>query len=300
MAEEVITLREAVPRRVARASLRAWKVTRQLPVIPVVVMAAFIFVAIFAPQLAPHNPIRQDLSLRNAPPVWAEGGSGDRMLGGDHVGRDVLSRVIYGARISLMVAGVSLVAGAGFGTLLGVLAGYVGGILDELLMRLVDVYLALPFIFIALVVAMTIGTSLAVVMAIIALVAWSQFVRNVRAEVLTLKERDYVALARVAGASPLRIIYQHILPNFINTVIVLATLRVGQLILAEATISFLGAGIPAPTPAWGLMVAEGREYVNTAWWTSFFPGMAIFLVVMSLNFLGDWVRDRLDPRLRQL
>jgi peptide/nickel transport system permease protein len=168
-------------------------------------------------------------------------------------------------------------------------------------MRLEDVWLSLPFLLIALVAAVVIGKSFGVVMGLLALLAWSAFVRNVRAEVLSLKTRDYVALARVAGAPTTRIIIRHILPGVVNTIIVIATLRVGQLILAEASLSFLGAGIPAPTPAWGLMVAEGRDYLGTGqWWISFFPGMAIFLVVMSLNFLGDWMRDRLDPRLRQL
>ena len=290
------------PRARAAAALPAqfWHILRRWPVIPVLVLTTLIVAAVFAPLIAPHDPIEQRLFERHAPPVWFAEGTSDALLGRDHVGRDVLSRVIYGARVSLLVAGVALAVGVTFGTALGVMAGYAGGVVDQLIMRLVDVYLALPFIFIALVVAVTMGTSFTIVIAIIALVAWSQFVRNIRAEVLSLKEREYVALARVAGASPLRIIFRHLLPNFINTVIVIATLRVGQLILAEATISFLGAGIPAPTPAWGLMVAEGRDYINSAWWGTFFPGLAIFFVVMSFNFLGDWLRDRLDPRLRQI
>ena len=167
-------------------------------------------------------------------------------------------------------------------------------------MRLVDVWMALPFVLLALVAVIVLGASLGLVIALLALFTWSSFVRFVRAEVLSLRERDYVALTRVAGCSTTRIILRHILPGVANTIIVITTLRVGQLILTEATLSFIGAGIPSPTPAWGLMVAEERSYIVTAWWSAFFPGLAIFLVVMSLNFMGDWMRDRFDPRLRQI
>jgi peptide/nickel transport system permease protein len=191
-------------------------------------------------------------------------------------------------------------AGMLVGSTLGLLAGYFGGLVDEVITRFVDIWLSLPFILIAMVAAIVLGTSTNVVMGVLALLAWSVFVRNVRAEVLSLKTRDYVALARVAGASTTRIILLHLLPGVVNTIVVIATLRVGQLIIAEATLSYLGAGIPSPTPAWGLMVSEGRDYLSTAWWTSLFPGAAIFILVMALNFIGDWFRDRMDPRLRQL
>ena len=167
-------------------------------------------------------------------------------------------------------------------------------------MRVTDVWLGLPFILIAIVAVIAFGQTFTILVILLALLSWTPFVRNVRGEVLTLKTSDYVALAQVAGASTYRILIWHILPGVINTVIVIATLRVGQLILTEAILSFLGAGIPPPTPAWGAMVNDGRAYINDAWWISFFPGIAIFLTVMSLNFLGDWLRDRLDPRLRQL
>jgi len=278
----------------------AWGLIRRWPLIPGVVLATLIITGIFAPLIAPNDPIEQDLMLRNAPPFWYPEGTTDQLLGADHVGRDVLSRVIYGARISLLVAAISLSTGVFIGTTLGLIAGYVGGMVDELIMRAVDVSLALPFVLIALVSVIIFGASLGLVIALLALFTWPSFVRYVRAEVLSLKERDYVALAKVAGASTTRILIHHILPGVMNTVIVVSTLRVGQLILTEATLSFIGAGIPAPTPAWGLLISEGRSYVTTAWWTSFFPGLAIFLVVMSLNFMGDWMRDRLDPRLRQL
>ncbi|MDP6715105.1 MAG: ABC transporter permease [SAR202 cluster bacterium] len=278
----------------------AWAFVRRWPLIPGIVLVVLVITGIFAPLIAPHDPIKQEIELRNAPPFWYPEGSAHRLLGADHVGRDVLSRVVHGARISLLVASISLSTGVFIGTTLGLIAGYVGGMVDELIMRAVDVSLSLPFVLIALVSVIIFGASLGLVIGLLALFTWASFVRYVRAEVLTLKERDYVALAKVAGASTSRILIRHILPGVMNTVIVVSTLRVGQLILTEATLSFIGAGIPAPTPAWGLLISEGRSYVTTAWWTAFFPGLAIFLVVMSLNFMGDWIRDRLDPRLRQL
>ena len=216
------------------------------------------------------------------------------------MGRDVLSRIIHGARVSLMVVAVATITGVFVGTTLGLVAGYFGGVIDELIMRIVDIWFALPFLLIALIAVILFGASLGLILALLALLTWASLVRFVRAEVLSLKERDYVALAKVAGASHVRIILRHILPGVSNTVIVVTTLHVGGLILAEATLSFVGAGIPSPTPAWGLMVSEARAYLSTAWWIALFPGLAIFLVVTSFNFLGDWLRDRLDPRLRQL
>ena len=280
---------------------RIWEIFRRWPILPLIVLAMLIITGLFAPWIAPNDPLAQDLTLRNNPPFWdAEEGTTSRLLGADHVGRDVLSRVIHGARISLMVVSVSLSTGLFIGTTLGLIAGYAGGLLDEIIMRLVDVWLALPFILIALVAVVVFGASLGLVIVLLALFTWPSFVRYVRAEVLSLKERDYVALAKVSGASTTRIILRHILPGVMNTIIVITTLRVGQLILTEATLSFIGAGIPSPTPAWGVIVAEGRSYVTIAWWSSLLPGLAIFMVVMSLNFLGDWMRDRLDPRLRQI
>jgi peptide/nickel transport system permease protein len=279
---------------------KVWYALRRWPILPIMVLVGLVITGVFAPALAPHDPLYQSLSARNTPPFWLEEGSLEHPLGADHVGRDILSRVIHGARVSLLVVSISLTTGVLIGTSLGLISGYAGGYVDEAIMRLVDVWLSLPFVLIALVAVIVFGASLGLVMALLALLTWASFVRFVRAEVLSLKERDYVALAKVAGASTTRIVLRHILPGVMNTIIVVTTLRVGQLILTEATLSFIGAGIPSPTPAWGLMVSEGRNYVTDAWWSSFFPGLAIFLVVMALNFLGDWLRDRLDPRLRQL
>ena len=277
---------------------------RRWPILPGLVLAALVISAIFAPWLAPQAPNVQALRDRNAPPVWLADEEGkwtqSYLLGADQVGRDVLSRIIHGARISLAVAGVALLSGLLVGVSLGLVAAWYGGIIDEVIARTVDIWHALPFLLLAIVVVSLFGGSLTVLMGVLAMVSWAGFVRNVRADVLTLREREYVLMARVCGASTFRVIVRHILPGVVPTIMVIATLAVGGLILTEATLSFLGAGIPAPTPSWGLMVSEGREYLTTAWWSSFFPGLAIFLVVMSLNFMGDWIRDFTDPRLRQL
>ncbi|MCZ6538380.1 MAG: ABC transporter permease [Chloroflexi bacterium] len=291
----------------------AWVIFREWPVLPGLVMATLVIAAVFAPLIAPTDARTQSLADKNHKPVWlsnpvpterdiAKGRdpSGLYRLGADAVGRDILTRVIFGARVSLEMVAIALLSGVLIGTGLGLAAGYWGGWIDELISRIVDFWLALPFIMVAMVVAIVWGQSFTIILILLALLAWSPFVRNVRAEVLTLKQRDYVNMARVYGASDWRILTRHLLPGVTNTVVVIATLRVGSLILAEASLSFLGIGIPPPTPAWGLMVAEGRQWLTTAWWISFFPGLAIFLIVMSLNFFGDWLRDKLDPRLRQI
>ena len=222
------------------------------------------------------------------------------LLGTDHLGRDLLSRTIYGARISLIMAGVTLGVGGTIGIVLGLLAGWYGRLVDEVIMRLVDIELSLPLILVALVLVVSLGQSLTIIVAVLAIWIWPRFARMVRGEVLQIKNLDYVALARVAGASPLRIMFVHLFPGTINTLIVVATLQVGIVILVEASLSFLGAGVPPPEPAWGSMVADGRDRLADAWWIATIPGVAILLTVMSLNLFGDWLRDKLDPRLRQM
>ncbi|MDP2950175.1 MAG: ABC transporter permease [Chloroflexota bacterium] len=273
---------------------------RTYPVIPIVILVAVVVSAIFAPLIAPHSPTLAVLRDSNRPPFWFEGGSMRYILGADHQGRDVLSRVIYGARISMTIAAVAVTAGMLVGTSLGLLAGYFGGVLDDLVMRLVDVSLAIPFILLALTFVVVFGQSFTLLLGLLALVSWSGYARQIRAEVLQLREMDYVALAKVAGAPRVQILYRHIFPGVVNTIIVLGTLQVGHLILVEAILSFLGAGISPPTPAWGSMIAEGRIYLASAWWIAVFPGIGIFFTVLAINFFGDWLRDRLDPRLRQL
>lgn len=279
---------------------RAFYFLRRWPVIPLVIIAVLAVIAIGAPVLAPHNPQSQDLTKALVPPMWVNGGSSSHPFGTDEVGRDVLSRIMYGSRISLMVAMIAMVAGMILGTLTGMVAGYFGGVVDEVLMRLVDLWLSLPFILLALVVAVIVGASLSTVIWLLAVSSWSAGARNIRGEVLSIRTRDYVALAQVSGASHWRILTKHIFPQITHVLIVITTLRSGHLIIAEAGLSFLGVGVPASIPTWGNMVSEGDQYLTVAWWVSIIPGMAIFLTVIAFNFFGDWVRDRLDPRLRQL
>ena len=272
----------------------------RLPWTSLVIILAMVFVAIFAPVLTPHSPIDQTLSDKLLPPFWEEGGSTKYILGTDIFGRDVLTRMFYGARVSLIVTALALLVGGGIGLLIGVVSGYIGGRVDSVLMRFVDAAIAFPAILFALLLAVTMGQGLRTLIIAISVLLWAGFARVVRGEVLALKQRDFIALAKVHGCSPARIMATHILPNVLNTFMVLVTLHVGVVIVAEASLSFLGAGIPPPTPSWGLMVAEGRGKIASAWWLSLIPGIAITLVVLAFNLFGDWLRDRLDPKLRQL
>jgi peptide/nickel transport system permease protein len=271
-----------------------------IPLFSLAIILMVIGAAIFAESLAPHSPFAGSLRHRLAPPFWLDGGNVSHPLGTDDLGRDILSRLIYGARMSLIVAAAAVLGAGTLGVALGLLAGYYGRTADALIMRLTDAAQAIPLILVALLFVVTLGQgSINVVIALVVLL-WSRYTRVVRGEVLSLKSRDYIALARVAGASDTRIILRHILPNTFNTIVVLMTLQVGIVILVEASLSFLGAGVPPPNPAWGSMVAEGRDFVANAWWISFFPGLAVMLTVLACNLLGDWVRDRLDPQLRQI
>ena len=279
---------------------RAWGRQGPFLVFVALILVLLVIPAVFAPWLAPHDPLEGRLAHKLRPPVWSAGGSWEYLLGTDPLGRDILSRMIYGARVSLSVSLVAIVLGGVVGTVLGLFAGYFGGWTDSLIMRAVDVAFSLPTILLGLVLAVVIGPSFRTVIVIVSFLLWARYARQVRGEVLTVKQRDFVAQARIAGCSHVRIVFGHILPNVTNTLIVLATLQVGYVILLEGTLSFLGVGIPPPTPAWGLMVATGRSLIVSAWWVSFFPGLAIVLTVLVLNLLGDWLRDRLDPKLRQL
>src|SRR5262245_29213647 len=272
---------------------------QRLPWLPILVIATMLCMAILAPLLAPYSPIDQTLRDKLLPPFWLEGGSGKYILGTDAFGRDILSRLIYGARVSLIVAALALTVGGGVGFLIGIVAGYLGGIVETILMRLVDAAFTFPAILFALLLAVTMGQGLATLVIAISLLLWAPFARIIRGEVLAVKQRDFVALAKVRGCSEVRIMLTHILPNVLNTFMVLVTLNIGVVIIAEAALSFLGAGIPPPTPTWGLMVSEGRGRIAEAWWVSLIPGLAITSLVLAVNLFGDWLRDRLDPRLRQ-
>ena len=280
---------------------RAWAALRRYPVVPIgILLVALVIPALFAEIIAPHDPIDGELRSRLLPPAWTDGGDWSHPLGTDRLGRDILSRMIHGARTAALVSLAALAVGGAVGSSLGLLAGYFGGWWDHVIMRLVDISLSLPLILLALVLVVLFEPGTATTVGVVALLLWSRYARQVRAEALTLKEMDFVARARVAGASNLRIILRHIFPNVVNTIIVLATLQVGNVILLEASLSFLGAGIPPPNPAWGVMIAEGRDYITTSWWLSVIPGLAIMFTVLSMNLFGDWLRDRLDPKLRQL
>jgi peptide/nickel transport system permease protein len=273
---------------------------RELPWFPVGVLGALVLTALFAGVLAPHSPTEADITAKLIPPVWTERGSWDHPLGTDRFGRDVLSRIVYGSRISLVVSLIAIGVAGTFGTLLGLISGYRGGVVDTLLMRLTDIGLSLPTILIAVVLVAVSEPSFRNVILVIALLLWPRFARQVRGETLGIKEQDFVALAVVAGRSSAWIIRRHIFPNVVPTLLVISTLQVGYVILLEGTLSFLGVGVPPPNPAWGLMIADGRGFLATAWWITLFPGLAMLLTVLAVNLMGDWLRDHLDPKLRQV
>lgn len=277
-----------------------WAFMRRYPVVPLLILVLLVGCALLAPLLAPHDPLRGNLRASGTPPIFLADGTWEYPLGTDIQGRDVLSRIIYGARVSTIIASAVLLGGGIGGTLIGLIAGYRGGIVDQVAMRLVDFTLAMPFLLVALVVVIVFGQSLTLIIVLLILFGWDNFARVVRAETLSLREADYVQIARIAGASEWRLLFRHILPGVLGSVLVIGSLRVGSLILTESTLSFLGVGVPPNTPAWGIMVADGRQHLSTAWWISTMPGAAIFLVVVGFNFLGDWLRDWFDPRLRQL
>lgn len=273
---------------------------RQLPWIPGGILLALVLTAVCAPVLAPHSPTEGDITRKLIPPVWMEQGNSEHPLGTDRFGRDVLSRIIYGSQISLVVSLIAIGLAGTVGTLLGLVSGYRGGLVDAVLMRLTDIGLSLPTILIAVVLVAVSEPSFGNVILVVALLLWPRFARQIRGETLAIKEQDFVALAVVAGRSSAWIIRRHIFPNVVPTLLVISTLQVGYVILLEGTLSFLGVGVPPPNPAWGLMIADGRGFLATAWWISLFPGLAMIATVLAVNLTGDWLRDHLDPKLRQL
>jgi len=278
-----------------------WRQVKRYPLVSLgILVIVLVIPAIFAPWVAPHDPFLGTLSNRLTPPVWQDGGTMEHILGTDKLGRDILSRIIYGARVSLTVSLIAIFVGGIIGTVLGLISGYFGGRTDAVIMRLVDISLSIPTILLALVLVAAVGPSFGTVITVLIVLLWARYARLTRGETLAMKERDFIARARVAGASHTRIMFKYLFPNVFNSLIVLATLQVGYVILLESTLSFLGAGLPRAEPAWGVMVADGRELIVTAWWVSMFPGLAIMLTVLSLNLLGDWLRDHLDPKLRNL
>jgi len=298
-----------------RVARRSYRVVADVPSIPLLIVSILTFVAIFAPVLAPHgklDPVKPTPAqcqakfgmancpyIDNVPPFWLSGGTFDTPLGTDFLGRDMLSRLMYGARISLVVALTGTLFAGALGTLLGVMAGYMGKWWDQIIMRVTDAWLTLPSLVFAILLSSVRGPGLWNVVLILALVFWSRYSRAVRGEVLALRERDFVRLAEINGVGKFTIMFRHLVPNVMNTVMVLFSLQVGVAVIIEASLSFLGVGVPPPEPSWGLMMAQEREsLMEGRWWLAVFPGIGITMLVLSANMLGDWLRVRLDPQLR--
>jgi peptide/nickel transport system permease protein len=299
-----MSVNTASPSRAAGLPL-AWRLaafrTEGLPMVPIAILSVLALLAIFADLIVPHNPEVGALAMRFKPPAWIAGGSTAYLLGTDHIGRDVLSRLIFGARVSMMVGFTAVIFAGVLGTALGIVSGYFGGWVDQVIMRVTDTWLALPALTFAIFLAAIVGPSEWNIVIILASVYWTRYARVIRGEVLSIKERDFVRLAIVAGCSKVTIMRRHILPNVLNSAIVLATLMLGVVIVTEAALSFLGVGVPPPKPAWGLMLADGKKGLMAGyWWLTVFPGACIVLMVLAANLLGDWLRVKLDPQLRQL
>jgi peptide/nickel transport system permease protein len=294
-ASRTATLTQTWPSRLASFRIET------VALIPMLIIGFVTLVAIFADFIAPHDPQVGILGARFKPPFWQAGGSTEYLLGTDHLGRDVLSRLIFGARVSIVVGFTAVIIAGTLGTVLGILSGYMGKWVDQLIMRITDTWLAFPALTFAIFLAAVVGPSEMNIVIILAAVYWTRYARVVRGEVLSLKERDFVRLAIVAGCSKRTIMLRHMLPNVLNSAIVIATLMLGVVIIAEASLSFLGVGVPPPKPAWGLMLADGKKGLMAGyWWLTVLPGLCIMLLVLSANLLGDWLRVKLDPQLRQL
>jgi peptide/nickel transport system permease protein len=262
------------------------------------VFLAIVGSAVFAPQLAPHDPLSVNIRHRLAPPVWMAGGTAAHWLGTDQVGRDLLSRVIYGGRVSLVVGVAAVLVAATIGVLAGLSAGYFAGRTDTAVMTLVNVMLTFPFVLLALAVIAVLGPSLPNMIAVLGAAGWPIYTRVVRAETLAIREREFVLAGRALGMGHARLVFRQILPNLVSAIVVIATLQVAQLIIAEAFLSFLGLGVQPPTPAWGNMLGEGRVYMLNSWWIAAFPGLAIFVTTLAINLMGNALRDWLDPHLK--
>jgi len=268
------------------------------PGIPILIVGSMVVVGALAPILAPHDPIAANLAESNRPPAWAPGGDSSYWLGTDRFGRDILSRLIHGARVTLIVVAATLLLGGGFGASLGIVSGNLGGKVDALIMRVVDVFMGFPTVLLALIFAVILGAQFINVVVVVSLTIWPRFARLARGDTLAIKQLDYVVYARTIGTPSVRLMWKHIFPNLVSTLLVVSSWEVGHVILMEASLSFLGAGLPPHQPSWGTMVADGRGLLASAWWISLFPGLAITLVVLSVNTFGDWLRDWLDPAQR--
>jgi peptide/nickel transport system permease protein len=263
------------------------------------ILLGLVVTALLSPYVAPHNPLRERLIDRLLPPAWVEDGEWRYLLGTDHLGRDLVSRIIYGSRVSLVVGVTAVAIGGALGIALGVAAGFLGGQTDEVIMAVADMQLAFPTILFAIAIIAVLGPSFINLVIVIGISGWVTYARIARGQVLSVREKEFVEAIRAQGGSQWRIVWRHILPNILSPLIVVATLDLARTIILESTLSFLGLGIQPPTPSWGGMLSDGREYLLSAWWIATFPGVALMLTALSFNRLGDWVRDLTDPRLRR-
>jgi ABC-type dipeptide/oligopeptide/nickel transport system permease subunit len=281
----------------ARASLRRlWRLKWGMAA--AALMLLIVASAVLAPWLAPYDPLAVDIQHRLAPPVWMDGGTPKHLLGTDQVGRDLLARMIYGGRVSLMVGVTAVLISATIGVLTGLTAGYFGSRVDWLIMALVNVMLSFPFVLLALAVIAVLGPSLLNMIIVLAVADWPLYVRVIRAETLAMRERDFVTAGRALGMSHARIVFRQIFPNLVSVIVVIATLQVARVIILESFLSFLGLGVQPPTPAWGNMLGEGRVYMLNSWWIAAFPGLAIFVTTLAINLMGNALRDWLDPHMK--
>lgn len=284
--------------RVLSAWRGAARALEGIPLVPIVILALVVGAGIFGPAIVPYDPEESNLIEQFLPPIWMDGGSFAHVLGTDHLGRDFLSRLIVGARISLMVGAMAVLFSGFVGTLVAITAGYLGGAVDAILMRMTDAMLSMPYLLIGVALAGVLGPGLLNLIVVLGVLGWASYARVIRSEVLRLKTLDFIVVARITDCSLGRILWRHIFPNIANTLIVLATLHLGIAIILAASLSFLGMGVSPPTPEWGLMVAEGREFIDSAWWLITLPGLCILLTCLAANLLGDWLRQRLDPKRR--
>ncbi|MDQ0209168.1 ABC transporter permease [Alkalicoccobacillus murimartini] len=281
-------------------STRFFRVPSPLGISGLIVFILIVLLALAAPWIAPHSPYASDATQRLIPPFWLEGGSLEHILGTDNIGRDVLSRLVYGSRISLLVGFLSVLIAGCIGLILGLVSGYFGGSwFDQLTMRFVDAMLAIPTLLLVLVAVIVLEPSLWTLILVIGLTSWVQYTRLVRSETLSLKEREFIQSSKTQGASHFHIIRTHIFPNVLSSFTVVATIGIASAIMTESSLSFLGLGVQPPDITWGGMLNDGRNYIATSWWIATFPGLAITITILAITFLGDWLRDFLDPRLYQ-
>jgi peptide/nickel transport system permease protein len=273
---------------------------RRLAVVGLLIFIIIVLLAVTAPLIAPHDPLNQELMDNLLPPAWDKDGDPQYLLGTDHFGRDILSRLLYGARISLVAAGFASLFAMVFGTIVGIIGGYFGGHTDSVLMRIVDVFLSFPLILIAISLASILGPNLRNLIIVMALTGWMVYSRVIRSEVISLKNREFILAAVSIGTPTSRLLLRQILPNIISPALVLFTFGFAQFIILESALSFLGLGVPPPAPTWGRMLYDGRNYLTVAWWTIAFAGLCIMFTTLSMNFIGDGLRDALDPRLRRI